>query len=50
MLKKFGRKQSFNDYLKGEWDMHSANDIVMCFGDINGHIGRHLDGIRRGMV
>ena len=25
--------------------MHSAGDLVICFGDINGHIGRHIDGI-----
>ena len=24
--------------------MHSADDLVMCLGDINGHIGRHIDG------
>ena len=24
--------------------MHSADDLIMCFGDINGHIGRHIDG------
>ena len=24
--------------------MHSADDLVMCLGDINGHIRRHIDG------
>ena len=24
--------------------MHSADDIVMCLGDINGDVGRHIDG------
>ena len=24
--------------------MHSADDLVMCFGDFNGHIGRHIGG------
>ena len=24
--------------------MHSAGDLAMCLGDINGHIGRHIDG------
>ena len=24
--------------------MHSADDLVMCFGDINGNIGRHIYG------
>ena len=38
------QKQSFHDELKGEWDMHSAGDLVMCLGDFNGHIGRHIDG------
>ena len=41
--KKFGRKP-FYDVLKGEWDMHSADDLVMCLGDFNGHVGRHIDG------
>ena len=24
--------------------MHSADDLVMCLGDLNGHIDRHIDG------
>ena len=24
--------------------MHSAGDLVMCLGDFNGHVGRHMDG------
>ena len=24
--------------------MHSADDLVMCLGYINGHVGRHIDG------
>ena len=24
--------------------MHSEGDIVMCLGDLNGHVGRHIDG------
>ena len=36
--------QSFYDKLKCEWDMHSAYDLVMCLGDSDGHIGRHIDG------
>ena len=24
--------------------MHSADDLVMCLGDFNGYIGRHIDG------
>ena len=31
----FVRKQSFYDKLKCEWDMHSADDLVMCLGDFN---------------
>ena len=38
-------KQSSYDELKCEWDMHSADDLVMCLGDINGHIGKHIDGL-----
>ena len=24
--------------------MYSAGDFVMCLGNFNGHIGRHIDG------
>ena len=24
--------------------MHYADDLVMCLGDFNGHIGWHVDG------
>ena len=24
--------------------MHSADDLVICLGDINVHVGRHIDG------
>ena len=43
-------KQSFYDELKGEWDMHSGDDLVMCLCDINRHMGRHIDGFMEGMV
>ena len=38
-------KQSFYNELKGELDMHSVGDLVMCLGDFNGHDGRHIDGV-----
>ena len=38
-------KLSFYDELKGEWDMHNADDLAMCFGDFNEHIGRYIDGV-----
>ena len=41
--KKFGGKAVFYDELKCEWDMHSADDLAMCLGDFNGHVGRHID-------
>ena len=28
-------KQFFYDDLKGDWDMHSIVDLVMCLGDID---------------
>ena len=41
--------QSFYYELKCEWDMHSTADLVIswmiCFGDFNGHIDRHIDGL-----
>ena len=39
----FEEKQSFHDELKGEWDMHSVDDLVVCLGDINGHVRTHID-------
>ena len=38
------RKDCFYDQLKCVWDMHSADDLFMCLGDFNGHVGRHIDG------
>ena len=38
------RNNSHYDELKCEWDMHSADDLVMCLGGLNGHFGRHIDG------
>ena len=38
-------KQSFYYELKCEWDMHFADDLVICLGDFNGHVGRHIDGL-----
>ena len=38
-------KQCSYDELKCEWDMHFADDLAMCLGDINGNVGRHIDGI-----
>ena len=43
--KKFLGKQSFYDELNCEWDMHPADDLVMCLGDSNGYVGRHVDGL-----
>ena len=34
MLYKVEEKQSANDELKCEWDMHSAGDLVTCLGDL----------------
>ena len=34
----------FYDKLKCEWDLHSADDLVMFLCDFNGHIGRHFEG------
>ena len=25
------------------WDMHNLDDIVVCFGMFDGHVGRHND-------
>ena len=42
------KRNSLYDELKGVWDMHSAGHFAMCFGDFNGHIGRHIDGFMWG--
>ena len=39
----FDEKQSFYDEMKCELDMHTAGDLVMCLGDINGHMGSYID-------
>ena len=28
--------------------MHSADDLVMCLDDFNGHVSRHIDGFDGG--
>ena len=40
-------ERSYYDMLKGEWDMHSGGDLVMCSNDFNEHIGWHIDGLDR---
>ena len=35
--------QPFYDELNDEWDMRSVGDLVMCLGDFNGLVGRHID-------
>ena len=44
------RNTYFYDGLKCEWYVHSAGDLVMCFGDLSGHVGRHIDGVHGGCV
>ena len=47
--KRLDEKQSFYDELKCEWDMHSADNLVMCLGDLNGHVDG-FDGVHGGYV
>ena len=45
------KKNSVYDVLNGEWDMHSAANLVMWLGVFNGHVGRHIgvfDGVNGG--
>ena len=30
--------------------MHSGGDLVICLGDFDGHIGRHIDGFDLGCM
>ena len=46
-------KTAFYDELKSDFNMHSADDLVMSLGDFSGHVGRHIDrfdGLMDGMV
>ena len=36
------KKYVVYDELKGELDMHSGDDFIVLFGDLNGHIGSAL--------
>ena len=38
------KKQTYYDELICEWYMHSAGDLVICLGNLNGHVGRYIDG------
>ena len=42
--KTFGRKSSFYNVMKGEWDVHSADYFVICMANLNGHIGGYIGG------
>ena len=51
--KEFLRKKSSYDKFYGKWDIHCADDIVMCLDNLTVQIGRHIDGFNRlmeGMV
>ena len=43
-LENVSKRNSHFDGLKYACDMHVADDLVMRLGDINGHVGRHIDG------
>ena len=43
------RRKTIINELEDEWNMHSAGDLYICLGDINGHFGRHIDGFMEGM-
>ena len=43
-LRSFEEEKCCYDKLKDEWDMHNAGDLVVCMGDFNGHVVRHIDG------
>ena len=35
---------TFYDEQKCEWDVDGVDNLVMCLGDFNGHVGGHIDG------
>ena len=43
-VKEFWNNGNLFDELKGEWDIHSADDLAVCLGDLNVNQGRHIDG------
>ena len=40
----FEERQFSYDVLKGEWNMRSVDDLVVCLGDFNEHVGKDIDG------
>ena len=49
--KRLEENLSYYDELRGEWEMHYADRLVMCLGDFNERVGRHIDdfyGMRGG--
>ena len=40
-------RQSFYDELKCEWDVYYADDLVMCLGNLDGHVNG-IDGVHGG--
>ena len=47
-IRSFEEKTFFYNELQCEWDMHAADDFVMCLGIFNGHVGGHIDGVHSG--
>ena len=43
--KTFDERQSFCGVLKCQGHVHSADELGMCFGDFDGRICRHIDGV-----
>ena len=37
-------KECFYVEMASEWDVHSADELVLCLGDFNGHVGKWIDG------
>ena len=47
-VRSFEDKQSFDDELKCEWNMHSAIDLVMYWLTIMGTFGKYIDKVHGG--
>ena len=41
-----GRKEHFYEDQSGEWTTHHKRELIIRIGDLNGHVGRNIDGFR----
>ena len=40
------RKENFCEYVSREWATHHMSELIIRMGDLNGHVGREIDGFQ----